>query len=325
MKSFFRTLIITGIIFTVIFTPVMAWWEDIQDSTIFGGELVLSNEMPVMVDENSEFFQSFQNSNRINVLLMGINTKLADTIMLVSYDQDTGNIDIISVPRDTYYPREGYSDPTDKKINAAYKDGGPLGLATAVSDELEGIPINFYMMIEYEGVKNIVDAMGGVPMDVPFHMHYTDIYDTPPLYIDIPEGYQVLDGDTAIKFLRFRKGDKGYRGYTEGDIGRIKTQQEFMKSAFKQALGLNIIKVINSVLDNVESDVKVRTVVSIAKKATNLSSDKLTTYTIPGTADYGEGNLSFWFPDKNGIRDMLYQIYSPQPVQEEVPAEGEMQ
>ena len=304
MNSFFKTCIITMILFTCIFTPALAWWDGVQDVTIFNSEANLSEEMPVLIDENSPFFETFSESNRLNVLLMGINTNLADTIMLVSYDMDTDDIYIISIPRDTYYPRPGYNSPGQKKINSSYSTDGPLSLAVAVSDLLEGIPINCYMKIEYDGVENIVDSMGGVPMNIPFDMKYVDPYDEPPLHIDIPEGYQVLDGENAVKFLRYRKG------YPEGDIGRIKAQQEFMKSAFKQALGLNIISVARSVLDNVESDVDVKTVVSVAKKATNLSSDKIKTYTVPGEARNGDGGLSFWFADEAQIQQMLTEIYT---------------
>lgn len=304
MKSFIKTCIITMILFVCIFTPAFAWWEGIQDITIFTSETDLSEDLPMLIDENSPFFETFTEANRLNVLLMGINTNLADTIMLVSYDMDTDEISIISVPRDTYYPRDGYNSPAQKKINSSYSTEGALSLATAVSDLLEGIPINCYMKIDYDGVKNIVDSMGGVPMNIPFHMKYSDPYDDPPLNIDIQEGYQVLDGENAVKFLRYRKG------YPEGDIGRIKAQQEFMKSAFKQALGLNIISVARSVIENVESDVDVKTVVSLAKKAKNLSADNIKTYTVPGGARNGEGGLSFWFSDEEQIKEMLTEIYS---------------
>ncbi len=307
MKSFLRTCIVSMILFTCIFVPTFGWWENIQDSTIFSSDVNLSEDMPVLIDKNSPFFETFTESNRLNVLLMGINTNLADTIMLVSYDMDTNYIDIISVPRDTYYERKGYNSPAQRKINSSYSTDGALSLATAVSDLLEGIPINCYMKIDYDGIENIVDAMGGVPMNITLKggMHYEDPYDDPPLVIDIPEGYQVLDGKHAVQFLRFRKG------YPNGDIGRIAAQQEFMKSAFKQALGLNIVSVARSVLKNVESDVNVGTVISLAKKATSLSSDKVRTHMVPGEARNGEGGLSFWYSDEEGIKEMLTEIYTP--------------
>lgn len=304
------------IIFTCLLTPTFAWWDKFSESTIFNTDGVTLDDMPLLVEKDSQFFNAFTEAHRINVLLTGTNQELADVIMLCSYDLDTDNIALISVPRDTYFPRQGHPSADKKKLNASYKDDGVLGLATSVSQILQGIPINFYMKIDYDGIRNIVDAMGGVPVTVTLEggLHYSDPYDTPPLEINIDEGYQVLDGDHAVQYLRFRKG------YPDGDIGRIRAQQEFMKSAFKQALGLNLIKVVNTVLDNVDSDIKVKTCVSLAKGAKGLSSDKLTTYTVPGHADYGEGGLSFWYADEEGIREMLTEIYSMPAV--ETPAEN---
>ncbi len=294
------------IIFTCIFTPTFAWFDNFMNSSLFESDGTDLGDLPVLVEKDSEFFDVFNNSNRINVLLTGTNSNLADTIMLISYEIDTEEIDLISIPRDTYYPRDGHPSADKKKINASFKDGGILELATCVSTLLKGMPINYYMRIDYDGIRNIVNSMGGVPINitVPGGMHYEDPWDDPPLVIDIDEGYQVLDGDHAIQYLRYRKG------YANGDIGRIAAQQEFMRAALKQALGLNLVKVINTVLENVESDLKVKTCVKLAKGAKSLSSDKLQTYMVPGVANYGEGGLSFWYADEDQIRDMLYQIYS---------------
>ena len=123
-------------------------------------------------------------------------------------------MDLISIPRDTYFHRDGYNSEGENKINAAYRKD-PVNTARAVSEVLLGMPINYYAVIDYKGVANIVDSMGGVPMDIEFNMKYTDPYDTPPLVINIPKGHQVLDGKHAVQFLRFR------HGYVEGDIGRV--------------------------------------------------------------------------------------------------------
>jgi hypothetical protein len=79
-----------------------------------------------------------------------------------------------------------------------------------------GMPIHYYVVVDYDAVKKVVNSMGGVPMDIPFHMYYSDPYDKPPLSIDIPKGHQVLNGDKAVEFLRFRKGAEGYEGYPGG-------------------------------------------------------------------------------------------------------------
>ena len=184
------------------------------------------------------------------MLLLGVNDGLTDTIMLVSYDMKNQHVDIISVPQDTYYGRKGSLAGFSQNQCNLQKDGA-VGTARAVSDVLLGIPIHYYAVITYDGIGRIVDSIGGVPMDIPFHMYYKDPTDEPPLYIDIPKGPIVLDSSNVGQFLRFRKGSPGYPGYPDGDIGRIKAQQEFMKSAFRQALGFQLPKVAKTVIQNV--------------------------------------------------------------------------
>jgi len=269
-------------------------------------------DMPSLVDQNSPFFEAFKDKNRVNILMIGVNDGMTDTLMLGSYDLDSQHVDVISIPRDTYYPREDADSAAERKINSIYGNKKALGTAEAVSDVLMGMPINYYVVVDYKVVKKVVTSMGGVPMDITFHMHYNDPYDDPPLRIDIPEGYQVLDGDTAVEFLRFRKGSNGYPGYPEGDIGRVKAQQEFVKSAFRQALGFSLPKVVKTVLDNVDSDLPLGMSTKLAANAVGLKSENMETYMIPGKSGMKDG-LSYWFPDDNGIEDMLTKIYNTQP------------
>lgn len=308
MKTFFKTFIAAFIIFTLICTPVTFAVDKIGGKRIFSGTENLATDMPYLVNSNSPFFEAFKDKDRVNVLLIGVNDGMTDTLMLGSYDLKAQKVDIISIPRDTYYPRDAADSPAAKKINAIYHNDKAVGTAAAVSDILQGMPINYYAVIEYQGVKKIVDSMGGVPMNITFHMHYNDPYDTPPLKIDIPEGYQILDGDDAIKFLRFRKGSNGYPGYPEGDIGRIKAQQEFVKSAFRQAIGLSLPKVTKSVLNNVDSDLPVGMAVKIAAKAVGLSGEDMETFMLPGESGMKNG-ASYWFADEDAVKEMLTQIY----------------
>lgn len=312
MKTFLKTFVTGFLIFTMLLVPIQWGLSLVGNVRLFSGTENLMEDMPVLVDPDSPFFEAFKDKNRVNVLLMGVNDGMTDTIMLGSYDLDAGHVDVISIPRDTYYPRKGAGSPAEKKINCIYSVRKAVGTAEAVSDLLQGMPINYYVVVDYKGVKKIVDSMGGVPMNITFHMHYNDPYDTPPLKIDIPEGYQVLDGDTAVEFLRFRKGSNGYPGYPEGDIGRIKAQQEFVKSAFRQALGFSLPKVVKTTLNNVDSDLPLGMATKLAAKAIGLKGEDMQTVTIPGESGTKDG-LSYWFPDEDGIRDMLTQIYNVQP------------
>ncbi len=312
MKTFLKTFVAGLLIFTIVLVPIQWGLSLVGNIRVFSGTQSLVKDMPTLVDKNSPFFEAFKDKKRVNVLLMGVNDGMTDTLMLGSYDLDAQHVDVISIPRDTYYPREGADSAAERKINSIYGVDKAVGTAEAVSDILQGMPINYYVVVDYKTVKKVVDSMGGVPMNITFHMHYNDPYDDPPLKIDIPEGYQVLDGATAVEFLRFRKGSNGYAGYPEGDIGRIKAQQEFVKSAFRQALGFSLPKVVKTTLDNVDSDLPLGMATKLAAKAVGLKGDNIQTIMIPGESGTKDG-LSYWFADEDGVKDMLTQIYNMEP------------
>lgn len=314
MKTFLKTFVAGLLIFTIVLVPIQWGLSLVGNVRVFSGKENLMKDMPNLVDKNSPFFEAFKDKRRVNVLLIGVNDGMTDTLMLGSYDLDAQHVDVISIPRDTYYPREGADSPAEKKINSIYSVHKAVGTAEAVSDILQGMPINYYVVVDYKTVKKVVDSMGGVPMNITFHMHYNDPYDDPPLKIDIPEGYQVLDGQTAVEFLRFRHSNpgSGYPSYPEGDIGRIKAQQEFVKSAFRQALGFSLPKVVKTTLNNVDSDLPLGMATKLAAKAVGLKGDNIQTIMIPGKSGTKDG-LSYWFADEDKVKDMLTQIYNMEP------------
>jgi LCP family protein required for cell wall assembly len=288
------------VIFTLLFVGGRLMIKSFADINFFA-KPENAVALKTLVNEDSPFFDIYNNSNKVNVLLLGVNSGMTDTIMLVSFDMDSKKVDVISVPRDTFYHRPNLDSAAEMKINAAYR-GEAINTAKAVSEVLLGMPINYYAVIEYDGVEKIVDSMGGVPMDIPFHMEYSDPYDTPPLVIDIPEGPQVLDGAQAVQFLRYRYG------YIEGDMGRVKAQQEFVKNAFKQCLGFDLPKIANTVFKNVESDITLGTALKIATKAAGIAGENMTTYTIPHTL---ESEAPYYvYPDSIGIAAMIEEIYA---------------
>ena len=302
-KLFLRTFCVFMAIFIAVLTPVFSLSSKIAKINPFGDDnVVLEEELPVLVDPESPFFQAFTESKKINVLLMGVNPPLTDTLMLVSFDKKYKKVDIISVPRDTYYHRDGYESAAEGKINAAYK-GNPLNTAYAVSDVLQGIPINYYAVVEYDDVEKIVDAVGGVPMNIEKDMNYEDPYDTPPLSIHLKAGEQVLNGKDSVKFLRYRKG------YAEGDLGRVKAQQVWVKNAIKQtlSLGLGMVDIAKLACQELDSDITIGAAVSIANAAVGMSSDNVTTYTMPYTAQ--PEPPYYVFPKTEEIEEMLTEIY----------------
>jgi len=252
-------------------------------------------------DYSTDVGKLAKDSKRFNVLIVGLENMRTDTIIVASYDTESKDADLISVPRDTYYPRNIDDEAEFKKINAVYSQEGIESLTASVQ-KLLGIPVDKYVIINYEAVIACVDKLGGVEVDVPFHMVYSDPYDKPPLYIDIPEGKQLLNGEQALKFLRYRKG------YSNQDLGRIEAQQQFIKSAAKKALGFELPSLIKEAYSYIDTNLKVTDLISLTGSVIGFSTDNISMNTLPGKEAPLEG-LSFYLPDDEGIAEMVSDMY----------------
>jgi LCP family protein required for cell wall assembly len=248
-------------------------------------------------------------SSRVNFLLVGLEYVRTDTLIFASYDRATNKVDMISIPRDTYYYKEGFrsdfDDYAEYKINAVYGDEGIEGLVKAVEDAMN-LPIHHYTIVTLKGVEDVIDALNGVEINVPFDMYYEDPYDEPPLLIDLKEGNQVLNGEEAMQFLRFRKSSDGTVSY--GDIQRIQKQQEFMNKAIDKALSYRLPFIVDEVFDSFRTDVGLSDMIGYAKGAAGMSRDDVTFYTLPGTDDY-IGKTSFFLTDEDKLKEMVYTMY----------------
>lgn len=249
-------------------------------------------------------------SHRINFLIVGLEYVRTDTIIFASFDTITKNIDLISIPRDTYYYKEGFrsgfEDLAEYKINAVYGDEDISGLKTAIEDMMN-LPIDYYITVTMSGVEKIIDTLGGIEIEVPFDMYYEDIYDNPPLLIDLKAGNQVLNGKQSVEFLRFRKSSDGKISY--GDIQRIQQQQEFMAKVAKKALGFRLPLIVNDIFNCVNTDIGVKEIVGYATDIVGVSTDSINFYTLPGEADY-IGKTSFYIYNTSELQKLIYTIYS---------------
>lgn len=250
--------------------------------------------------------KALKNSKRINVILVGLEHVRTDTIMVASFDRVNKSVDIISIPRDTLYERPGYTS-SGLKINAIYQDEDIDGLRDAVQKILH-MPIDKYVTVDYEGVIKGIDELGGVEMDIPFHMRYTDPSDKPPLYIDIPEGRRLLDGKDSIKFLRFRKGDDGWPGYPNGDIGRIEAQQKFIKEATKKLISIKLSSFVKTVYPYIDTNFSTTELLALASEFMGFSIDNLNANVLPGDGEW-IGKVSFYIPNNEKIIELVYKMY----------------
>ena len=294
MKRFFKVFFISLICFSLIVAGGLFW----LNGSITDGRVDASDIFKILSNDKDD---------RINVLVLGLENTRSDTIMIASYDTKNRTGDVISIPRDTYIDRDGFINDGNNKINSVYSVKGIEGLSEIILN-ITGIKIDKYVTIDYDGVRAAVDAIGGVEVDVPFHMRYTDPYADPPLDINIEPGKQLIKGDRAMEFLRFRKTNyAGYSGYSNGDIGRVEAQQGFVKAAIKKALSFKLPLVVKEVYPYVDTDFTLTEATSLAVGSIGLSAENVNFHTLPGTAQTRNG-ISFYILDYLATKDLIYSI-----------------
>lgn len=254
--------------------------------------------------------QAIANSNRVNFLILGMEDVRTDTIIFASFCPDTKSLNLINIPRDTYIYRDGYNRADQRKINSVYGSKGVDGLKVEVS-KIFNVPIDYYVSLDYKAVENIVDNLGGIEVNVPIKMEYRDPTSKPPLLIDIPAGMQKLDGEKSLQFLRYRKGINN-EGYIDGDIGRIKAQQEFLKSFIGKASD-NKTQLIKEGLKYIKTDISLLKAISYSKNAMGMDSEDFKVNILPGKAEFRKVNkelLSYYIYNQDELNELLKEIYN---------------
>ena len=230
------------------------------------------------------------------VLILGRDTGgggNTDTMLLASYDVTNQKATVMSIPRDTMV-----NIPYDiKRINAVYNygGGGDKGIEYLYKEisQLVGFEPDYQVIVEWNAVGEIVDAMGGVWFDVPRDMNYDDPYQD--LHIHQEKGYRLLSGDDAMQVLRYRHDNRKNGvtlGYPDGDLGRIKTQQAFLTAMVEQLLKIENIAKINAFAEvfreNVETDLTLQNILWFAKAAFTggLKPENVEFVTMPNTPAY---------------------------------------
>ena len=206
-----------------------------------------------------------------------------DTMLLASYDVTNQKATVMSIPRDTMVNVSW----SVKKVNTLYAadvnsgGNGIDGLMDGLKDIL-GFQIDCYAVVDLNAFVQLVDAIGGVDYNVPIDMNYYD--PTQDLYISIPAGQQHLDGEEALKVVRFRSG------YATADIGRIGTQQDFLMSVASQMLTLgnipNLPTFIDIFVNNVDTNLSAENIAFFARQFLLCKSEDIHFYTLPG--NYGD-------------------------------------
>lgn len=297
-------------------TPLMQRQLSAEEAAVFGGDDRIASSRNLRLPELTR---------PVNILVLGVKvlssdldepppeTKnlgyhalvnsfegLSDTMLLLRFDPVHKRLSVLSIPRDTRTNVEGHGVT---KINAANAFGGPALSAKAISELLGGVGIDRYVRINVQGVGKLVEALGGVTVNVPKDMRYQD--DSQRLYINLKAGKQHLDGDTALQFLRFR-----YDEY--GDIGRVQRQQLLMRALVEQTLTPMTItrlpKILSVVQSHIDTNLSVEELLALVGFASEVDRSQVQMLMLPGDFsgpnDFGD-NLSYWIPSYQRIDELV--------------------
>lgn len=240
-----------------------------------------------------------------NILILGVDDSTeqnADTILLLSFSNETGKSRIIAIPRNTWISSGGYSG----QIGALYSSGGAGKIVREVS-ALLGIPVHQYIIIDMATFVELIDVLGGLDIYVEEKMDYDD--PESGLSIHIGQGYQHLSGQDVQKYLR-------YRGEKLGDVGRVQRQQKFIKALYAKVLQLDTIPKLPAIADifrnRMETSAEIFDSAHLANVLRKMSSDPPTTLMLPGT----ENADGAWIVNSAELQTRIAELF---PMQDIVP------
>lgn len=262
--------------------------------------------------------ETLKNLPKIYCLLLGQSEELTDTIMIAEYDPQLQQASILSIPRDTFIGDNEATATPSQKINAVYS----IGIDSMLKEinELTGLNIQYYLKIDTQAFKALVDAIGGVTFDVPIDMKYDD--NRQNLHIDLKAGEQLLDGDKAEQLVRFRHNNDGTTypyEYGMEDLGRMKTQRNFLTALAKQTLKPENLFRINEFIDianqYMETNLDFDTVKDYVPYIVEFDVDDLRTEQLPGEPAYANG-WAVYLADEEETAEMIDELFL-NPVQDD--------
>jgi len=236
-------------------------------------------------------------TSKLNILVAGYDSSIngpprADTIMVASVDLKTNDIGVVFVPRDTRVKIPEYGIG---KINASHAYGG-IELTDKTIENFLDVPIDYYVETDFNGFSDIIDAIGGVNIDIEEPLEYVD--KAGGVNIDLPAGDNIhLNGEEALDYVRYREPIKA-------DIGRIQRQQKFIQAVMDKLLSPDIIvklpAIYSNVTDAVNTNIPLKDVSPFLSLAKNTDLNSLKTDMIPGKPKYIDG-ISYWVPEKKEV------------------------
>ena len=256
---------------------------------------------------------TLENLDRLNILLMGESTGSSDTIIVFSYDPKTQDAAMLSIPRDTYVGKNKSNANAGDKINALYKAGETPEKTMEAVNDITGLEIKDYILVDTKALVELVNTIGGVDFEVPIDMKYDDGEQN--LHINLKAGMQHLSGEQVEQVVRFRHNNNGTSysyEYGNEDYGRMRTQRALITTVFKQTFKLKNITEIGNIIDIAKKHVKTNMDLDYLKDyipyATNLDAEAIKEAQLPGESKVLNG---FWFflHNEEETQDIVKELF----------------
>lgn len=258
--------------------------------------------------------QTLKNLDTLQVLVMGESTGMSDTIIVCSYNPKTGNASMLSIPRDTYVENGNYKYSAQNKINYLYNGGQTPEKTLEAVNEITGLDIKYYVLVDTAALRKLVDLIGGVEFEVPDDMDYDDY--TQDLHIHLKKGLQTLTGEQAEGVARFRHNNDGSSysyEYGNEDYGRMRTQRSLIVAVAKQTIKLKNVKEIGNMINIMKEDIKTNMDISLlidyVPYAVNMDFDAIQTAQLPGESKLKYGGW-FFFHDEEETLEIVDELFN---------------
>jgi len=291
--------------------PVKYIEGEINQSDIDQIPVEYKENVDKLFDDGLDLHQTIE--GQFTILFLGFDSSdngggyLHDVNYLMQFNLNTASLNILQIPRDTYMP--AYSNQISKKFNGIYNGGtrrkSKIQRVVNAVQESFGIPVDAYITTTCDNIVDIVDIVGGIPIDMPYRV----IFEADKV---IEEGEQVLNGQQSEWLVRFR------HGYQGGDIDRVQAQRLFMAAAMKKAISmtdLQILTAVNKIYKEelIASDLSLNDIARIADLASTIEMSKVNVFVLPG--EYCTvGTQATWSIHKQAALDMLNENFRTQQV-----------
>ena len=269
------------------------------------------NWMAVLLGHDKE---TVENLETLRILIMGESTGMSDTIIVCSYNPRTQNVSMLSIPRDTYVTNGNYKHSAYNKINSLYSGGETPEKTVQAVNEITGLDINYYILVDTEALIKLVNLIGGVYFDVPTDMNYDD--DGQDLHIHLTKGYQKLTGEQVEQVVRFRHNNDGTSyppDYGDEDYGRMKTQRNIIIEIAKQTIKLKNISEIKNILnimkENVKTNVNFNNIIDYLPYAVGVDMNTIKTFQLPGVSENRGGYGWFFYHDEEETEKLVDELF----------------